>query len=88
MLPNGWCFSTLGEVFTLQAGKNITAKDIKDTATELHPYKCYGGNGVRGFVALYNTGKEIFQSSEGKEHFVVTSILLKKSFMQQSMLLL
>ena len=53
-LPNGWCFSTLGEVFTLQAGKNITTKDIKDTATELHPYKCYGGNGVRGFVALYN----------------------------------
>ena len=54
VLPNGWCFSTLGEVFTLQAGKNITAKDIKDTATELHPYKCYGGNGLRGFVALYN----------------------------------
>ena len=53
-VPNGWCFSTLGEVFTLQAGKNITTKDIKDTATELHPYKCYGGNGVRGFVALYN----------------------------------
>ena len=54
VLPNGWRFSTLGEVFTLQAGKNITAKDIKDTATALHPYKCYGGNGVRGFVALYN----------------------------------
>ena len=54
MLPNGWRLSTLGEVFTLQAGKNITAKDIKDTVTELHPYKCYGGNGVRGFVALYN----------------------------------
>ena len=54
MLPNGWCLSTLGEVFTLQAGKNITAKDIKDTPTELHPYKCYGGNGVRGFVASYN----------------------------------
>jgi len=44
----------LGEVFTLQAGKNITAKDIKDAVTESHPYKCYGGNGVRGFVALYN----------------------------------
>lgn len=41
-------------MFTLQAGKNITAKDIKDIATELHPYKCYGGNGVRGFVASYN----------------------------------
>ena len=54
VLPNGWCLSTLGEVFTLQAGKNITAKDIKDTATELNPYKCYGGNGVRGFVASYN----------------------------------
>ena len=46
--------STLGEVFTLQAGKNITAKDIKDAITESHSYKCYGGNGVRGFVALYN----------------------------------
>ncbi len=44
----------MGEVFTLQAGKNITAKDIKDTATELHSYKCYGGNGIRGFVASYN----------------------------------
>ena len=54
LLPNRWCLSTLGEVFTLQAGKNITAKDIKDTTTELHPYKCYGGNGVRGFVASYN----------------------------------
>lgn len=53
-LPDGWCFSTLGEVFTLQAGKNITAKDIKDTNTEFHSYKCYGGNGVRGFVASYN----------------------------------
>lgn len=54
VLPDGWRLSTLGEVFTLQAGKNITAKDIKDIATELHPYKCYGGNGVRGFVASYN----------------------------------
>ena len=54
MLPKGWCLSTLGEVFTLQAGKNITAKDIKDAITESHSYKCYGGNGVRGFVALYN----------------------------------
>ena len=54
VLPKGWCLSTLGEVFTLQAGKNITAKDIKDAVTESHPYKCYGGNGVRGFVALYN----------------------------------
>ena len=54
VLPKGWCLSTLGEVFTLQAGKNITAKDIKDAVTESHHYKCYGGNGVRGFVALYN----------------------------------
>lgn len=34
------------------------------------------------------TEKEISQSSEGKEHFVETSILLKESFMQQNMLLL
>lgn len=79
--------STLGEVFTLQAGKNITAKDIKDTTTELHPYKCYGGNGVRGLLH-HITEKEISQSSEGKEHFVEISILLKESFTQQNMLLL
>lgn len=29
--------------------------------------------------------KEIFQLSEGKEHFAETSILLKESFMQQNM---
>ena len=37
-----------------EEGKWEKAKDIKDIATELHPYKCYGGNGVRGFVASYN----------------------------------
>ena len=70
----------------MQAGKNITAKDIKDTNTEFHSYKCYGGNGVRGFVASYNR-MEISQSSEDKEHFVETSILLKGNSMRQSMLL-
>uniref|UniRef100_UPI0009B8EDDF restriction endonuclease subunit S n=1 Tax=Porphyromonas gulae TaxID=111105 RepID=UPI0009B8EDDF len=46
--------STLGEIFTLQAGKNITAEYIKEVSTKQQPYECYGGNGVRGFVASYN----------------------------------
>ena len=27
-VPSNWTWTTLGEIFTLQAGKNITAKDI------------------------------------------------------------
>ena len=53
-IPKGWSICTLGEMFTLQAGKNITAKFIGDILTKEQPYKCYGGNGVRGFVASYN----------------------------------
>jgi len=34
--------------------KTSQQKILKDTATELHSYKCYGGNGIRGFVASYN----------------------------------
>lgn len=43
---------------------------------------------VLGDLLRHIIEKEISQSSEGKEHFVEISILLKESFMQQSMLLL
>ena len=53
-IPSSWEWTTLGEVFTLQAGKNITAKDISDKEDSEHRFPCYGGNGLRGFVSSYN----------------------------------
>lgn len=47
-------WTTLGELFTLQAGKNITAKDISDKEGSEHRFPCYGGNGLRGYVCSYN----------------------------------
>lgn len=52
-LPKGWCISTIGEVFNLQAGKNISANDIHEYSQNF-PYACYGGNGIRGYVSDYN----------------------------------
>ena len=53
-IPSSWEWTTLGEVFTLQAGKNITAKDISDKEDSEHRFPCYGGNGLRGYVCSYN----------------------------------
>ena len=57
-IPENWCWTTLGEVFTLQAGKNITAKEISNKQDTIYPFPCYGGNGLRGYVSSYNrTGR-------------------------------
>ena len=57
-IPENWCWATLGEVFTLQAGKNITAKEISNKQDTIYPFPCYGGNGLRGYVSSYNrTGR-------------------------------
>ncbi|WP_298642773.1 restriction endonuclease subunit S [uncultured Prevotella sp.] len=53
-VPNSWVWTTLGEIFTLQAGKNITAKDIYTEKSEEYKYPCFGGNGIRGYVAISN----------------------------------
>ena len=53
-VPQGWAWSRLGEIFTLQAGKNITAKAIYAKQDTDHCYPCYGGNGLRGYVGSYN----------------------------------
>lgn len=52
-VPHGWRISTIGEVFNLQAGKNISANDIHEYSQSF-PYACYGGNGIRGYVGEYN----------------------------------
>ena len=52
-IPESWEWVRLGDIFSLQAGKNIHTSEIKDT-----PFKgavpCYGGNGIRGYVDRYN----------------------------------
>ena len=53
LLPKGWDWSTLGEFFNLQAGKFISAEDIH-TESVHYPYRCYGGNGIRGYVSTFN----------------------------------
>lgn len=42
----------------LQAGKNITAKDIFTEQSEQHNYPCFGGNGIRGYVTNSNRNGE------------------------------
>ena len=51
---NSWETCLLGEVFKLQAGKNINAKNISAVRNDKNSYPCFGGNGVRGYVPFYN----------------------------------
>ena len=53
-VPNGWCISTIGNVFTLQAGRNITANHISSSKNNKTAYPCFGGNGLRGYVNDFN----------------------------------
>lgn len=54
-IPGNWKWVRLGEVFTLQAGKFISAAQISAEQDSDHQYKCFGGNGIRGYVSDYNT---------------------------------
>ena len=47
-------WTTLGDLFSLQAGKNIAAKEIYPEFSEIYKYPCFGGNGIRGFVSNFN----------------------------------
>ena len=53
-IPENWKWVRLGEIFTLQAGKNINSSNIYKNQDVTHKYLCYGGNGVRGYVTNYN----------------------------------
>ena len=44
----------LNEVLVLKAGDFTAASDISVEPTEINIYPCYGGNGIRGYVAEYN----------------------------------
>ena len=53
-IPESWMWVRIGKVFSLQAGKNITSADIYENSSPEHPFKCFGGNGCRGYVSDFN----------------------------------
>jgi len=54
-IPQGWEWCRLKHICSMQAGKNISASRIFSNKTELHPYRCVGGNGLRGYTGEFNT---------------------------------
>ena len=55
-ITNTKCLDTkeLKDVLSLKAGDFTAASDISDEPSETNIYPCYGGNGIRGYVAEYN----------------------------------
>ena len=53
-IPQGWEWARLKDIFSLQAGKNISSSEIKPSVDDLFKYPCFGGNGLRGYVRFYN----------------------------------
>ncbi len=43
-------WTTLNDAFVMRAGQHVRARDIGHKHDQTHPYPCYGGNGIRGFV--------------------------------------
>ena len=52
-IPESWRWCKIRNIFTLQAGKNIQAAEIHKNPFP-GSYPCYGGNGIRGYVAKSN----------------------------------
>ncbi len=38
----------------MKAGRHIKATEISDFPSKTHPFPCYGGNGIRGYVSEYS----------------------------------
>lgn len=53
-IPVSWEWVRIGEILNLQAGKNMSASDINENQSEEYKYPCYGGNGLRGYVKIFN----------------------------------
>ena len=53
-IPQGWEWCRLKHMCSMQVGKNISASEIYDEKSVLHPYRCVGGNGLRGFTNTFN----------------------------------
>ena len=53
-IPGNWCWTRIGTILQLQAGKNIKASAISKIKSNETPFPCFGGNGIRGYVKDYN----------------------------------
>lgn len=51
LLGEGVEQSTLGEEFSMKAGKFVKAAAIAQEPSDENPYPCYGANGLRGYVS-------------------------------------
>lgn len=94
----------LKDILSLKAGDFTTASDIVDEPTEVNQYPCYGGNGIRGYVAEYNQEGEYsligrqgalsgnVQYAKGKfkntEHALLVTPLIKMNSIWLNQLLL
>ena len=54
-IPRGWEWCRLKHICSMQAGKNISASKIFSDCSDSHPYRCVGGNGLRGYTEDFNT---------------------------------
>ena len=54
-VPNGWEWCRLKHICSMQAGKNISANKIFSDKSDSHPYRCVGGNGLRGYTENFNS---------------------------------
>lgn len=56
----------LGEVYDIKAGKSIPASEISSKRTGEKRFPCYGGNGLRGYVSLFNQeGEKVLIGRQG-----------------------
>ena len=54
-IPEGWEWCRLKHICSMQAGKNISASKIFSDRSDSHPYRCVGGNGLRGYTENFNS---------------------------------
>ena len=54
-VPKGWEWCRLKHICSMQAGKNISANKIFSDKSNSHPYRCVGGNGLRGYTENFNS---------------------------------
>ena len=54
-VSQGWEWCRLKHICSMQAGKNISASKIFLDKSDSHPYRCVGGNGLRGHTESFNT---------------------------------
>lgn len=51
LAPGSARLASLGELFDMRAGRFISASAIVSSQDAEHPYPCFGGGGLRGYVA-------------------------------------